>query len=326
MNTFLRAVETFLGRLSAVAWEALAVALVFHVLKLAARTRAWRNILAAAYPDVRVPWRGVFGAYAAGVGVNALLPARSGDLLKLYLVKRQVPGSSYPTLASTLLVEMLFDLVVATALVLWAIQVGVLPGLDVLPRLPTFEWQWVLEYPRVSAGIGVALVLVLAFLLTWASRHVAAFRARVTQGFAVLGDRRLYLRSVVAWQALDWILRLAAVYWFLRAFGLDATVHNALIVQVTESLSTALPLTPAGIGTEQALLLYVFSGTAPAIAVLSFSVGMKLTIVAFNVLLGFGAIALMLRTLRWRRAVAGDEALGAAQSSSRPSSSSAGRP
>jgi uncharacterized membrane protein YbhN (UPF0104 family) len=308
MDAFLRAVETFLGHLSDVAWGALAIALVFHALKVAARTRAWRNILAAAYPDVRVPWRGVFGAYAAGVGVNALLPARGGDLLKLYLVKRQVPGSSYPTLASTLLVETLFDLFVATALVLWAIQLGVLPGLDVLSRMPTFEWRWVLEYPLISVGIGVAAVLVFAFLLTWASRHVAAFGARVAQGFAVLGDPPLYLRSVVAWQALDWILRLVTVYWFLRAFGLDATVHNVLIVQFTETVSTALPLTPAGIGTEQALLLYVFSGTAPAIAVVSFSVGMKLTIVAFNVLLGFGAIVLMMRTVRWRRGLAGDRA------------------
>jgi hypothetical protein len=75
-------------------------------------------------------------------------------------------------------------------------------------------------------------------------------------------------------------------------------------VQVTNSLSTALPLTPAGIGTEQALLVYVFAGRAPATAVLSLSVGMKFIVVAANAVVGFGAAALMLRTLRWRRAVA----------------------
>jgi hypothetical protein len=37
--------------------------------------------------------------------------------------------------------------------------------------------------------------------------------------------------------------------------------------------------------------------------VLSFSVGMRFVLISFNVLLGFTAIALTLRTLRWRRAV-----------------------
>jgi uncharacterized membrane protein YbhN (UPF0104 family) len=72
---------------------------------------------------------------------------------------------------------------------------------------------------------------------------------------------------------------------------------------VTQSLSTILPLTPGGLGTEQALLVYVFRGDAPTAAVLSFSVGMRIVFITVNVLLGFAAIALMLRTLRWRRAV-----------------------
>lgn len=73
---------------------------------------------------------------------------------------------------------------------------------------------------------------------------------------------------------------------------------------MTNSLSTVLPLTPAGIGTEQALLVYVFAGSAPATAVLSLSVGMKFIVVAANAAVGFLAAALVLRTLRWRRAVA----------------------
>jgi hypothetical protein len=41
--------------------------------------------------------------------------------------------------------------------------------------------------------------------------------------------------------------------------------------------------------------------------VLSFSVGMQFAVTALNVLLGFAAILLMLRTLRWRDVVVGDE-------------------
>jgi uncharacterized membrane protein YbhN (UPF0104 family) len=300
MQSLTRALESFFDYIGSIGWAALGIAILCHVAKSVARTRAWRNILAAAYPDARVPWLSVYGAYLAGVGVNAVLPARGGDFLKLYLVHRRVEGATYPTLAATLLVETIFDVVVSTLLLLWALERGVLPGLDVLPTLPAIDWFWIFENPRLAAVVAV-IVLVVGFAVgLWAGARFAAFRRRVAQGFAVLRVPRLYFRSVVVWQALDWLLRLASLFFFLRAFRLDATVTDALLVQVTQSLSTILPLTPAGIGTEQALLVYVFSGSAPAAAVLSFSVGMKIVLISVNVLLGLAAILIMLRTFRWR--------------------------
>jgi uncharacterized membrane protein YbhN (UPF0104 family) len=266
-----------------------------------ARSRAWRNILAAAHPEAAVRWRTVLGAYAAGVGVNALIPARSGDVLKLFLVKRGIPGATYPTLVATLLVETLFDLVVASALLVWALTLGVFPGVDTLQFLPQVDWLWLFQHPR--AGLAVSLAtLVIGFVAgVLAAARIRAFRARVASGFAILRTPRAYATGVVPWQLLDWCLRLTTIYLLLRAFGVPATAHNALLVQVTQSLSTVLPLTPAGIGTEQVLLAYLFAGIAPAADILSFSVGMKLTIVAVNVAAGALALMLTLRTLRWRR-------------------------
>ena len=71
----------------------------------------------------------MLGAYLAGVGLNAITPARSGDVLKLYLVKHRVEGSTYPTLAATLVVETLFDAAVGIALLAWAVYLGVLPNI-----------------------------------------------------------------------------------------------------------------------------------------------------------------------------------------------------
>jgi uncharacterized membrane protein YbhN (UPF0104 family) len=76
-----------------------------------------------------------------------------------------------------------------------------------------------------------------------------------------------------------------------------------LLVQASASIATLLPLTPAGIGTEQAFLLYVFQGTVPSSQLLAFSVGMKLMTVGTNVVAGFTAIAVTLRTLRFRQAM-----------------------
>lgn len=298
------ALDVFATHLGAIGWMALGAAAACHVLKMVVRTRAWRNILAAAFPDATVRWRGIFGAYAAGAAANAIVPARGGDALKLFLTRRQIAGSSYPTLVATLAVETLVDLVLSTALLLWALQLGVLPGLDALPRLRSIDWSWADRDPRLALAVAAAAGVAVVALALWARPRVRNLAARIRAGGAILRRPTLYVRSVVSWQLLDWALRLATVYWLLRGFGLAATPRDVLLVQVTQSLSTLLPLTPAGIGTEQGLLVYVFSGKAAAARVLSFSVGMKVTLMSINLVIGFAAIALMLRTLRWRRVLA----------------------
>src|SRR5438552_18558336 len=46
-------------------------------------------------------------AYIAGVGVNSVVPARGGDVVKLYLVRQRMDEANYPTLGATLAVETL---------------------------------------------------------------------------------------------------------------------------------------------------------------------------------------------------------------------------
>jgi uncharacterized membrane protein YbhN (UPF0104 family) len=301
MHVFFHDAGLFFRHLAAVDFGALAIALGFQALRLVARTRAWRNIVAAAYPDARVRWRSVLGSYLGGVGLNAITPARSGDVLKLFLLKHRVEGSTYPTLGATLVVETLFDALVGIGLLLWAVSLGVLPNIHRLPRLPNIDLRWAFEHPLALEIGALVLGIAVGVLLVWATARVRAFWARVRQGFAVLGDRGAYLRGVVSWQALSWALRLATIYFMLRAFHLPATVHNALLVQIAQSLSTLLPLTPGGAGTEQGLLLYLLRGKAARSSVLSFSVGMHIAIVVMNVALGVLAVALMTRSLSFMR-------------------------
>jgi uncharacterized membrane protein YbhN (UPF0104 family) len=309
VRAFLDAVEAFGGHLAAVSWSALALALLCHFVRLASRVRGWQNILKAAYPGSRVPFSGVFGAYWAGVGVNAITPARGGDLVKLYLARHRIPDSSYPTLGSTLVVETLFDFVLATLLFLVALQQGLLPGVPDLPALPAFDWSFAVEHPRVAAFIFSVLVAAAILGVAWASKHVVAFREKVKLGFVILGDWRAFLEKVVSWQALSWVFRLASVYFFLEAFHIPATFETVLAVVVVGGLATTLPFTPGGVGTQQAVLVFALAGWASKSAVLSFSVGMQVGTLVLNVVLGFGAIAVMLGTVRWRDHVRREGAL-----------------
>ena len=309
MHATWHAVSVFVHHLAAVRWHWLGLAVACQLLKLGAVSRAWRNIVKAAYRDRRVRWRDLFGAYVAGTGVNALIPARGGEAVKLFITKRRVEGSTYTTLVSTVLLQTLFDMVVASGFIIWAIALGVLPGLHVLPDLPSIDYGWAFRHPRFGLILFVALLLFGGLLLAWIAERVDEFRAHVAQGFSAFRDRSYYLRSVVPWQLLDWTLRLCTVFFFLRAFGITATLRNAMLVQVSQSLATIFPFSPSGIGTEQALLLYIFRGVTSRSNALSFSVGMRVTLIVVNALVGFAAILVMLKTLRFRRAVETDRAV-----------------
>ena len=257
---FLDACQAFFDTITSVAFWPLLLAVSLHVHKLLLRGRAWQNILRASYPGERVPYWGVFGSYMAGVGVNSLAPARGGDVVKLYLVKRQVRESSYPTLGSSLVVETLFDFVVASVLFIWAIKVGLLPGVPDLPHLPAFDWSFVITHPVLAAFIGCVLIGLAIIGMAWASHRVNEFREKLRQGFAILRDRRAFLTGVVTWQAGSWLARGAAVYFFLEAFHIPASVDLTVTVLVVQGLSTLLPFTPGGLGTQQAVLVFAFSG------------------------------------------------------------------
>jgi uncharacterized membrane protein YbhN (UPF0104 family) len=306
LHTTWHAIGVFLHHLAAVHWHWLAAAVACHLCKLACVSKAWRNIVAAAYRDRRVRWRQLFGAYVSGTGVNAVIPARGGDAVKLFIAKRHVEGATYTTLVATVLLQTLFDMAIAGCFIVWAITLGVLPGIHVLPHLPSLDYGWAFRHPKVGLVLFVLLLLFGGLLLAWIVERIEDFQARIRQGFAAFRDRRYYVTRVVPWQFADWTLRLVAVFFFLRAFGIPATLHNVLLVQVSQSLATIFPFSPAGIGTEQALLLYIFRDVTSRSSALSFSVGMRVTLIVVNAALGFAAILLMLRTLRFRGVVDAD--------------------
>ena len=91
---------------------------------------------------------------------------------------------------------------------------------------------------------------------------------------------------------------------------MPATLHNALLVLVVQSLSTLFPFTPGRVGTQQGLLVYVFKRAGTGVSgtlLLSFSVGMYIAVTVANIVVGFIALFLMLGTVRWRRVVPDEE-------------------
>ena len=304
MVRVLDGIDAFLDGLTSVDPLLLFLAVLAHLAKLTCTSMAWRNVLAAAYPEQTIRRLPIVGAYLAGVGVNAIVPVRAGDAVRIVLAHRAVPESTYTTVVSSTLVLAIFDITAASTLLMWAaVTQKALPGVGDLPRLRSFDFAWLLDHPLAAELVLAALLLGAVVLGIWIHGHVLDFWDRVRQAFAVVRRPALYLRSVALWQAGDWTFRIVTIWFMLGAFHIPQTLENALLVQVSSSVAALIPLTPAGIGTEQAFLIFVFRGAVASSELLAFSVGMRLVLVTTNVIAGFTAIGLILRTFRYSDAL-----------------------
>ena len=303
LDAFFDAVRAFFSNLAAVKWEALALALSLHLSHLACRSRGWFNTLRAAYPHQRFPWRRILGAYLAGVGVNSIIPARAGDVTKIYLAKQTVPNSTYPAVTSSFFVESLFDTTIGLLVLVFALTQGVLPSVPQLPNLPAFDLSFWADHPRFLAFTLTFFTIGLLTIYAVLSVRAVVFWERIRQGVAILSDFRRYLWQVAAWQATAWVLRFGAFFFFLEAFNIGASVKNALLAMSVQALSTLTPFTPGGAGAQQALLVYVFRGVAPRSAVLAYSVGQQIALAVVNVAAAMVAIFVMARTLDIRSVI-----------------------
>jgi len=302
LGHFFHAVGVFFHHLAAVKWEFLGLALACHVIRLLFRGWAWRAIILAAYPGKRLKFRTAFGAYVAGVGVNSIVPARGGDIIKLYLVRHRLEGARYATLTPTLIVETLFDSVVAGCVLIWALASGVLPAHRVYSRLPSVDWRILLRHEQLTLIVLIILTVAGLGAAVWARYEWNGFRERVGRGFAILRDRRRLFWQVIVPQAISWVLRIGSLLFFLKAFGVPATLHNALLALVVDSLATLFPATPGGAGTKQGLTEYLFRGRGVShTLLLAFSVGMNIALVVTNLVLGLIAIGLMAKTLSFKK-------------------------
>jgi glycosyltransferase 2 family protein len=318
---FFNAAAQFFRHLSEIDWTTFALALLCLLGMQLARAWAWRSVLRAAYPDKRIPFLPLAAAYLAGAGINAVVPAHAGDVTKVFLVKRQIPGSSYPAVTSSFLVQTVFDTSVGILVLLYAITQGLLPPLPRIPDLPAFEISFWADHPQAFAIATGALLLAIAIAIFLLAHRVRRFWARVRQGLVILSTPRRYLREVAAWQAIGWLLRFAAFWLFLEAFGIGGSVGNVMLVMSVQAIANIVPFTPGGAGAQQALLVATLRGPSRT-SVLSFSVGTQIAMAAWSVVLGFAAILLVFRTSDWRGLIrqAQEEADGekAAQAASPP--------
>jgi glycosyltransferase 2 family protein len=230
--------------------------------------RRWRSTLAAPRP----PTAQLFRYLMVGYMTNAVLPMRPGDLARAALLSNR-HNRTFSAALSTVVIERVFDLLVAVAIGFFATLFFPLPT-AVTTSLTFF------------AAAGVA---VLAGVLFLSSRNSAAIRLRGFFGAMapkrwvalvrdkaqpfLAGIRVLHgfadVSQVLFWTVCGWISLVGAIACFMRAVGIDVPWFAAPIVLVITSLGAAIPSSPGALGVYHALFVFALSlfGVPAAVAV-----------------------------------------------------------
>lgn len=308
LGSFFGDLGNFIDTLGSVSLGPLVLGMALFVAYLSLRALAFRNILQDAYPQETVPYRQIWGAYLAAYGFNNVIPARGGDVLKVYLTKTSIPNATYPTIGAALLVEAIFDLCAGFVAVSFALIMGVFPQAPDWVSLDVVDLSFVVADGRRALFLLTAVVVGALVLFALVALRVRRFWENVRQGFAVLSDKRRYFKRVWGVQGIGWLVRGTAFYFFLRAFGMPASVETVLYVLSANAVAAIFPFTPGGAGVVQGLLLQLFAGMATGSVIAAYGVGQQAVIAILSLAVGFLALAWVFQVRSFKQVIAEGQA------------------
>jgi uncharacterized membrane protein YbhN (UPF0104 family) len=234
-----------------VRWEWVVAAIGLNLLSVVSRAVAWRAVIGQALAPPQPGFLLVFSAFSVGLLANAVLPGRVGELARVAVLTRKLPGrkGAWATLVGSVFAHRVFDLVPSLLLV---------GAVLLTARLP----RWAVTSLTVFACVAVGLVLL--GLLTARRHHHAArrldglgpVRRLLTMARFGLGVMRAPVPATIAllFQCLGWLCQLLAVWAAMHAFHIYRPLEVAALVLVLMNIATILPLWPGNVGLLQAAI------------------------------------------------------------------------
>jgi glycosyltransferase 2 family protein len=230
-----------------VRWQWVVAAIALNLVSVLVRAVAWSIVINQAMAPPHPRFRLVFSAFSVGLFANAVLPGRIGELARVGVLTRKLPGrnGAWAALIGTVFAHRLFDLVPSLLLVTYALATAKVP-------------HWAYTSLAIVLGVGFALF---AFALASARRHrqpvldelgrVQRLLVMARQGLGVLHSP-LAAIGAAFFQCLGWFCQLLAVFCAMRAFHIYAGLPAAALVLVLVNVATIFPLWPGNVGLVQA--------------------------------------------------------------------------
>lgn len=216
-----------------------------------ARTWRWHYMLRSIKP---IPTRRMFPVVCIGYMGNNIYPARIGELLRAYVLKRK-EGVAIGASLATILVERIFDGV--------TMLLFVFIGLPLVPAIPDDWRNFVIVFSLLFFG-ALAVFFVLAASPKYAQlvynwiidrllpqrfrEPVRGFADRFMEGLYFLRSGRdvfmIFVTSLVIWLAET------GKYWFvMQAFDFEVSFFVLMLMNGVVNLFTTIPSAPGYVGT-----------------------------------------------------------------------------
>jgi len=272
---------------SHVRWEWVVVAIGFNVLSVVVRALAWETVIHSAMEPPRPRALLVFSAFSVGLFANAVLPGRIGELARVAVLTRKMPGrkGAWATLVGTVFAHRVFDVVPVIMLVLYVVATASIPN----------------SARGILLGVIVLGVGLFVFAFVTGRRpptqlhveHAGPVRRLFSMGRAGLGVMRSFRASAlaIAFQICGWTCQLFAVYTAMRAFDIHAPLAAAGVVLLLMNVVTIFPFWPGNVGVLQVALASALTGYGVAYYV-GVAYGFGLQAIEASVGIGVGLIFL----------------------------------
>jgi hypothetical protein len=220
-----------------------AAAMLIYAANMTIRAWRWQVILR---PVAAIPYPIVARALLVGYGLNAIMPARLGELFRAEFFKKTYGLSRIWGLTS-IVIERLFDGI----MVICCLGLGLLLAAAAKPN------AGLLINVLVTGGAVFGAVLLAALSLSGSlmSRIVGRFPglsaqlAMVRQGLEILRTWRTL--EIVAITAIIYVPDALSLWFLVKAVGLTLGFSDTLVLLGAASLSTLVPSGPAFLGTLQ---------------------------------------------------------------------------
>jgi uncharacterized membrane protein YbhN (UPF0104 family) len=270
-----------------VEWRWVAVAVGLNLLSVAVRAFAWRTVIVQAMPPPHPRFPLVFSAFSVGLFANAVLPGRIGELARVAVLTRRVPEQegAWAVLIGTVFAHRVFDLIAATALIIFVVSTAHIP-----------DWAVTSLIAVVVAGVVLLSVAVLTARRGQLSDlgGLGAVRRLVRLARYGLGVMRTPFAAGVAcfFQIMGWTCQLLAVWTAMRAFHIYKPLPAAGLVLVLMNVATIFPLWPGNVGLVQAAIAIPLSRYYGVARATGIAYGFGLQAIEASVGVGVGLIFL----------------------------------
>ncbi len=216
----------------------------------------WRYLL-----DNKPTLRQVFRSSMFSVGGNMFLPARGGDVLRLYFLKKEA-HLSYPFLVSKAFIEKVMDLSVVVIMGAFSLLITQTAGSESI-------YSFYISFFIIGGLVGGLLVfkyfnspiLDLLDKISVILKLEVAFRAHIKPHLIDLKEylrfRRLFIPLAISFPT--WVGGYTFAYYLLGQWiGIPISYQEAVFMAFCGAIGVALPSAPSGVGLFHASIISGF--------------------------------------------------------------------